>query len=95
MSYRCTSEATPYRGAASMTVCTNDLALCHLVEDALPGSLADPAADREFLVPQMIELEDDRVVLATVGARVLAQYSTMNFIRYSRTARLRRPAASM
>lgn len=64
------SETAPLRGAASMTVCTNDLALCHLVEDALPLAVSEACGDAEFLVAEMIELEDDRVGLAAVHARV-------------------------
>lgn len=73
MSYHRTSEAAPLSGAATMTVCTNHLALCHLVEDALPSAPPDTAADGEFLVPEMIELEDNRILLAAVSARVIAQ----------------------
>jgi hypothetical protein len=56
-----------------MTVCTNDVALCHLVEDALPCTVSKPLPDAEFLVPKVIELEDDRVPLSAVDARVLTQ----------------------
>jgi hypothetical protein len=45
-----------------MTVCTNDLALCHLVEDALPIAITKSRCDAEFLVAQTVELEDDRSV---------------------------------
>jgi hypothetical protein len=54
LSYHRTSEAAPLGGAASMTVCTNDLALCHLVDD-------------------VVELQHDRIPLAAVDARMLAQ----------------------
>lgn len=73
MSYHRASETAPLRGAASMTVCTNDLALCHLVENALPGSVSKAIADAELLVSQMVELEHDRIGLAAIHARVLAQ----------------------
>jgi hypothetical protein len=53
-----------------VTICTNDLALGDLVEDGLPASPADARGDREFLVADVIELEDDRVGLAAVNARV-------------------------
>ncbi len=73
MSYHRTSEAAPLRGAASMTVCTNHLALCHLVEDALPGSVSKASPDAELLVPKVVELEHDWIALAAVRAGVLAQ----------------------
>ena len=69
MSYHRTSEAAPLRGAATMTVCTNHVALCHLVENALPGPVSKAIADAELLVSQMVELEHDRIGLATIGAR--------------------------
>jgi hypothetical protein len=56
-----------------MTVCTNDLALCHLVEDALPIAVSEPLADSELLVPQVVELQHDRVPLAAIDARMLMQ----------------------
>ena len=73
MSYHRTSEAAPPCGAATMTVCTNHLALCHLVENALPGSVPETRSDAELLVPKVVELEHDRIALAAVRARVLAQ----------------------
>jgi hypothetical protein len=41
-----------------VTVCTNDVALDHLVEDALPVPVAKALANPEFLVAKMVELED-------------------------------------
>lgn len=73
MSYRRAGEATPSSGAATVTVCTNHLALCNLVEHALPGAVAEALADREALVTQVVELEDHRIGLAAVDARVLAE----------------------
>ena len=72
MSYHRAREATPTSGAASVTVCTNHLALCHLVEDALPIAVSNALRDAEFLVPQMVELQDDRVGLSAVDAGMLA-----------------------
>ncbi len=72
MSYHRASEAAPLCGAASMTVCTNDLALCHLVEDALPFAVSKALPDTELLVSEMVELEHDRVGLAAVRTRMLA-----------------------
>jgi hypothetical protein len=56
-----------------MTVCTNHVALCHLVENALPSPVSKAVADAELLVSQMVELKDDRIGLAAVHARVLSQ----------------------
>jgi len=55
-----------------MTVCTNHLALCHLVEDALPGPVPEPCPDAKLLVSKVIELEHDRILLTAVHARMLA-----------------------
>ena len=73
MSYHRASEATPASGAASVTVCTNDLALCNLVEDALPVSALKALGDAELLVPEVVELKHDRIGLAAVDAWVLSQ----------------------
>ncbi|MBA3867467.1 MAG: hypothetical protein H0X42_14190 [Solirubrobacterales bacterium] len=72
MSYRRTGEATPSSGAAPVTVCTNHLALCNLVEDALPAPIPEALADAELFVPQVIELEHYRVSFAAIDAGVLA-----------------------
>jgi hypothetical protein len=56
-----------------MTVCTNDVALCNLVEHVVPVSVSNAGRDPELLVSEMIELEDDRVGLATVDAWVVAE----------------------
>ncbi|HEX6204659.1 MAG TPA: hypothetical protein VFZ29_02485 [Solirubrobacterales bacterium] len=73
MSYRRAEEAAPYCGAAPMTVCTNDVALCNLVEHVLPAPALKACRDREFLVPQVVELQHDRIVLAAVDAGVFSQ----------------------
>jgi hypothetical protein len=39
-----------------MTVCTNHLALCHLVEDALPFSVSQARRDTELLVAKVVKL---------------------------------------
>jgi hypothetical protein len=72
LSYHRASKATPTSGAASMTVCTNDLALCNLVKDALPIPVSDALGDVEFLVAEVTELKHDRVGLAAVDAGMLA-----------------------
>jgi hypothetical protein len=73
LSYHRTSEAAPFSGAAPVTVCTNHLALCHLVKNALPGSVPETGCNAELLVPEVVELENDRIALAAVRAGVLAQ----------------------
>jgi hypothetical protein len=75
LSYHRASEATPMSGAASMTVCTNDLALCHLVEDALPVTIPQALCDAEFLVPEMVELQDHGVGLPAVQAWMFTKKS--------------------
>ena len=72
MSYRRTRESATAGGSASVTVCTNDLALCHLVENALPLAVSKAGGDAEFLVAEMVELQDNRVSLAAVCAGMLA-----------------------
>ncbi len=72
LSYHRTSETAPLCGAASVTVCTNHLALCHLVEDALPRTVPEAVPDAELLVPKMVELQDDRIGLAAVDAGMLS-----------------------
>jgi hypothetical protein len=56
-----------------MTVCTNDLALCNLVKDALPVSTLKTLGDAELLVPQVVELKNDRISLSALDAGVLPQ----------------------
>ncbi|HEX3735473.1 MAG TPA: hypothetical protein VHU86_10020 [Solirubrobacterales bacterium] len=73
MSYHRASEATPASGAASVTVCTNNLALCNLVEDALPVAVSQALGDAELLVAQMVELQDDGIGLSAVHAWMLKQ----------------------
>ncbi|HKF82063.1 MAG TPA: ATP-binding protein [Solirubrobacterales bacterium] len=75
MSYRRAEEAAPLRGAASMTVCTNDLALCNLVEHVGPVAVRQTLRNPKLLVSQVVELEDDRIVLSAVGAGMLPQES--------------------
>jgi len=73
LSYHRASEAAPASGAAPVTVCTNDLALCNLVEHALPISISKALGNVELLVSEMVELENDRVGFAAVCARVFTQ----------------------
>ncbi len=73
MSYRRARESGPEGGSATMTVCTNDVALGNLVECGLPGAVANTFGDLEALVAEMVELEDDRIALAAVGAGVVAE----------------------
>jgi hypothetical protein len=53
-----------------VTVCTNDFALCNLVEHRLPIAIPDARGDTEDLVAEMVELEHARIGLAAVRARV-------------------------
>jgi hypothetical protein len=51
-----------------MTVCTNDVTGVDLVEHSTPIALAKTSGDVEVLVPEVIELEHERVGLAAVDA---------------------------
>jgi hypothetical protein len=56
-----------------MTVCTNDLALCNLVKHVIPIAVPDTGRNPEFLVTQVVELEDHRIGLAAIDAGVIAE----------------------
>ena len=68
MSYRRAKETAPLGGAAPVTVCTNHLALCNLIEDVLPFATSDAACDPELLVPKMVELKHDGIALTAIDA---------------------------
>ena len=53
-----------------MAVCANNIALRYLVEDGLPAAPADACGDGKLLVTEVIKLENDRIGLAAVGARM-------------------------
>jgi hypothetical protein len=53
-----------------VAVSADDLALCDLVQNALPPAIVYRGSDRESLVADVVELEDDRVCFAAVDARV-------------------------
>jgi hypothetical protein len=57
-------------GSATVAVRTDHLALLNLREDRRSGLIRQLAADGERLFPQMVELKNDRICLAAVGARV-------------------------
>jgi hypothetical protein len=52
-----------------MTVCTNDVALGDLVEHGVPAAVTEAFGDVETLVPEVVELEDQRIRLTAVDAR--------------------------
>jgi hypothetical protein len=60
-------------GSSSMTVCTNDVALCNLIDDALPVSVPETASDVESFVATVVEFQHDGVRLAAVDARMLCE----------------------
>ena len=66
MSYRRARESSPEGGSATVTVCTNDVALVDLIEDRLPAVVPEALGDREGLVAQVIELEHEWIRLAAV-----------------------------
>jgi hypothetical protein len=53
-----------------MAVAAYDLALCDLLENALPVPVGESAANVERLVGEVVELEDDGIAFAAVGAGV-------------------------
>jgi predicted short-subunit dehydrogenase-like oxidoreductase (DUF2520 family) len=59
-----------------MAVRANDVALCDLVKDGTPVVPPDAVSDAELLLTTVIELEDDRIALTAVGARMLAEEVT-------------------
>jgi hypothetical protein len=79
LSYRRAGEATPSSGAATVTVCTNHLALCNLVEDALPAPVPKALANAEAFVAKVIELEHDGIRLPAVDAGMLTQIVNEEF----------------
>lgn len=56
-----------------MTVCTNYVAGVDLVEHGLPATIAETRGDVEVLVSEMVELEHERIGLATVDAGVVSE----------------------
>ena len=73
LSYHRTGEAASVGGAPAMTVCTNDVALGDLVEHGVPVAVAQAFGDVEALVSHVVELEHNRIGLAAVSARPLAE----------------------
>jgi hypothetical protein len=68
LSYPRTREPCSQGCSPTMTVCTNDVAGVDLVENRLPPTVAQTCGDVEVLVPEVIELEHERVGLAAVDA---------------------------
>src|SRR5918996_2311756 len=56
-----------------MATRAHHLALLDFVEDALPAALRELGADRERLVAEVVELEDDGIGLPAVATRVDAE----------------------
>jgi hypothetical protein len=73
LSYRRAQEAAPFRGAAPMTVCTNDIALCNLAEHVIPIAISDAGRDCELLVPEVVELKHDGIGLSAIDAGVVSE----------------------
>lgn len=53
-----------------MTIRANDLALRNLGQDALPAAHGEVWPDVELLITEMVKLEDHRVLLPAVRARM-------------------------
>src|SRR5690242_11883423 len=73
LSYRRAHETATAGSSATVTVCTNHLALVDLLQHGLPFVRPQAGRDVEILVGQMIELQDDRVGLSAVDAGPLAK----------------------
>src|SRR4051812_25369031 len=58
------------RGSSFVEVPADDLALLDLFEDLLPRVVRELLADTEVLVGQVVELEDDRIRLPAIDARM-------------------------
>jgi hypothetical protein len=56
-----------------VAVPADDLTFLDLSEDRFPWVVRELAADRERLVAQVIELEDDGIRLAAIDARVCSE----------------------
>jgi hypothetical protein len=56
-----------------MTVCTNYVALCNLIEHVVPIAAPNARRDPEFLVSQVVELQHHGIALAAVDAGMLTQ----------------------
>ena len=56
-----------------MAIGANNLALGDLIEDLLPRTLAEALRNVEPLVTEVIELQDERILLAAVDAASLAE----------------------
>ncbi|MGH2878078.1 MAG: hypothetical protein ACRDK4_00490 [Solirubrobacteraceae bacterium] len=73
MSYRRACEAKCTCGAPAMAVRAHDLALGDLIDDGVPGVRSQSCADVEALVPEVVELQDERVGLAAVDAGMVGK----------------------
>ena len=56
-----------------MAVCAYDVTFVDLIQHALPVSITKALADRERLVGEVVELQDEGIVFPAVDARVCAQ----------------------
>ncbi len=73
LSYHRARKTSTTGGSATVTVCTNYLALVDLAKDCLPVPVPYAGRYTEFLVGQVIELQHDRVCLPAVDAGVPAE----------------------
>jgi hypothetical protein len=73
LSYHRAGEIRADSGSPTVTVCTNDVAGGDLVEHGLPVAVGKACGDAEVLVPEVVELEDERVAFAAVHAGPLAE----------------------
>lgn len=73
MSYRRAHEPPLDGCPATVTVCTDYVALRHLGQKIGPTTVAQPTSDVERLVPAVVEFENEGIRLTAVNARVCAE----------------------
>jgi hypothetical protein len=56
-----------------MAVRANHIALCDLVEHRPPAAIANTSGDVELLVGEVVELKDERIVLAAIDTASLVE----------------------
>lgn len=92
LSYHRACEPCPMGCSPTMTISTNHIALCDLVQHGLPAMVAKPLGDIEVLVPEMVELQDERSVSPQSLHGRSRKISTRRAARSMAIARLRRCA---
>jgi hypothetical protein len=66
-------ETTALRGPPSVAISAHHLTLRDLGENRIPIAVSDPIRNRERLVLQMVELQNDHVGFSAIDARMFFQ----------------------